>query len=61
MDEHGQTLGRTLKGRDHWCQYVVVSMLDGGEVIVALRHRDNGCEKVKGEFDGDQLVSVVSS
>jgi hypothetical protein len=38
MDEHGRTLGRTLKGRNHRCQHVVVGMLDGGKVVLAAGH-----------------------
>jgi hypothetical protein len=34
MDKHGRTLRRTLEGRDHRCQHVVVGVLDRGEVIV---------------------------
>jgi hypothetical protein len=56
MDEHGRTLGRPFEGRDHRCQHIVVGVLNGREVVATLRHWSRSCEKVKGEFDGDQLV-----
>jgi hypothetical protein len=61
MDEHGWTLRRTLEGRNHPCQHVVVGMLDGREVVLAVGHWCTGSEKVKGEFDGDQSDSTVPS
>jgi hypothetical protein len=61
MDKHGQTLRGTLKGRNHWCQHVVVGVLNRREVVLAAGHWSRSCEKVKGKFDGDQSAQVVPS
>jgi hypothetical protein len=61
MDKHRQSMRRTLKGRDYRCQYVLVGVLNGGEVVLAAGHWCSGCEKVKSEFDGNQSVSAVPS
>jgi hypothetical protein len=52
---------RPLEGRNHRCQHIVVGVLNRSEVVAALRHWCGSCEKVKGEFDGDQSVQAVPS
>jgi hypothetical protein len=54
-------MGRTFEGRNHRCQHIVVGVLNGREVVAALRHGCGSCEKVKGEFDGDQSAQTVPS
>jgi hypothetical protein len=61
MDEHGQTLGRSLKGRNHWSQHIIVGVLNGRKVVLAAGHWGSSCEKDKSEFDGDQSASMVPS
>jgi hypothetical protein len=52
---------RALEGRNHWCQHIVVSVLDRREVVLVTGHWSRSCEKVKGEFDGDQSASTIPS
>jgi hypothetical protein len=61
MDKHRWTLRRTFERRNHRSQHVVVSVLDGREVVLATGHCCGSCEKVKGKFDGDHPVLAVSS
>jgi hypothetical protein len=61
MDEHGQILRRTFKRRNYGSQHIVVGMLDGREVVLVVGHWRRSCEKVKGEFDGDQFASAIPS
>jgi hypothetical protein len=61
MDEYGWSMRRTFEGRNYRCQHILVGVLDRREVILATGHWCRSCEKVKGEFDGDQSASTVPS
>jgi hypothetical protein len=60
MGEH-RWIRRSLESGHDGHEHIIVAVLDGREVVLAVRHWSSGCEKVKSKFDENHSILAVPS